>query len=100
MAEGVFTREPNVGDKQSCLVAQALSHESCKLSLQQGSPGISEITRGRFFFLSRPGHPPSPGPKTDMSEIFQEKHIWIWYLLQVHCVFVYALCCITTKHTC
>ena len=47
MAEGVFTREPNVGDKQSCLVAQALSHESCKLSLQQGSPGISEITRGR-----------------------------------------------------
>ena len=26
----------------------------------QGSPGISEITRGRFFFLSHPGHPPPP----------------------------------------
>ena len=77
----------------------------------QGSPGISEITQGRFFFLSRPGHPPSPGPKTDMSGIFrekhirirylfQEKHIWIWYLLQENCVFVYALRSITTKHTC
>ena len=79
----------------------------------QGSPGISEITRGRFFFLSHPGHPPppSPGPKTDMSGIFrekhirirylfQEKHVWIWYLLQEHYVFVYALHHITTKHTC
>ena len=73
---------------------------SIPLDSNQGSPGISEITRGRFFFLSRPGHPPTPGPKTDMSGIFREKHIWIWYLLQDHCVFVYALCRITTKHTC
>ena len=42
------------------------------LNLKQGSPGISEITQGRFFFLSHPGHPPSPGPKTDMSDIFRE----------------------------
>ena len=48
---------------------------------------------------------------TDMSDIFrekhiwiwclfQEKHIWIWYLLQEYCVFIYALRRITTKHTC
>ena len=30
VAESVFTREPKVGDKQSCLVAQALSHGSRK----------------------------------------------------------------------
>ena len=36
----------------------------------QGSPGISEITWGRFFFLSHLGHPP-PSPVM----IFQEKHI-------------------------
>ena len=78
----------------------------------KGAPGFQKSPGVDFFFLSRPGHPaPSPGPKTDMSGIFrekhirilylfQEKHIWIWYLLQEHCVFVYALHRITTKHTC
>ena len=42
----------------------------------QGSPGISEITWDRFFFKSCPGH------------------------LQEHCVFVYALCHITTTVFC
>ena len=30
MGESVITREPKDGDKQSCLVTQALSHGSCK----------------------------------------------------------------------
>ena len=59
----------------------------------QGSPGISEITRGRIFFLSRPGHPPLlswakngyvrniPRKHIRIWYLFQEKHIWIWYLV-------------------
>ena len=43
----------------------------------QGSPGISEITRGRFFFLSHPGHPPPPllGQKRICQE-YSEKNIY------------------------
>ena len=41
----------------------------------QGSPGISEITRGRFFFLSCPGHPPLLGQKR-ICQIYSEKNIY------------------------
>jgi hypothetical protein len=56
-------------------------------SLVQGGPGISERTRGTFFLKSHPGPPPpSPRPKTDMSEIFQEKHIRILLIFEEPCV--------------
>ena len=78
-----------------------------KRSYVQGSPGISEITRGRSFFLSRPGHPPPPllGQKR-ICQIYSEKNIYgfriyyTWRTLCQHCVFIYALHRITTKHTC
>ena len=50
---------------------------------EQGRPGF-QISPGVDFF--RAIHPPSPSPrpKTDILEIFQDKHVGIWYLLQPH----------------